>query len=408
MALRSLFVYPRFPAKLARLLDLAYNLWTFWDSEALKLFERIDPSAFRLVGRSPIEFLHALSQARLAELAKDTAFLRELEKVWRRYGEAMQPPITPRIAYFSMEFGLPKLPIYAGGLGMLAGDHLKGASDMGLPIIGVGIYYRYGYFVQRISVDGHQEEVYREINPHYTPIQEWKTPDDQSVFVTITVGGQPIRLKLWRVQVGRVSLLLLDANVPENPPELQAVTNYLYDADRDRRIMQEIVLGQGGFRALEAVGIQPEVFHLNEGHSAFLIIERLRKLIREQGYGFDEACAIVKSTTVFTTHTPVEAGNENFPERDDPQVPQGRRRGAREEPRHVRWSRAFCATARRSGCPPSRSASPATSTGSPACTPGSRGRCGRTCSRAVASTRSPSRRSPTASTARGWPPRSAT
>ncbi len=313
MALRSLFVYPRFPAKLARLFDLAYNLWTFWDSEALKLFERIDPSAFRLLGRSPIEFLHALSQQRLAELARDSAFLRELERVWRRYGEAMQPAISPRIAYFSMEFGLPKLPIYAGGLGMLAGDHLKGASDMGLPIIGVGIYYRYGYFIQRISVDGRQEEVYHEINPHYTPIQEWKTPDDQSVFVTTSVGGQPIRIKLWRVQVGRVSLLLLDTNVPENPPELRAITNYLYDADRDRRIMQEIVLGQGGFRALEAVGIQPEVFHLNEGHSAFLIIERLRKLTREQGYGFDEACAIVKSTTVFTTHTPVEAGNENFP-----------------------------------------------------------------------------------------------
>jgi glycogen phosphorylase len=313
VALRSLFVYPRFPAKLDRLFDLAYNLWTFWDDEALKLFERIDLSTFRLVGRSPIEFLHSLSRERLDELAKDAAFLRALDRLWRRYGESMQPAVTPRIAYFSMEFGLPKLPIYAGGLGMLAGDHLKGASDIGLPIVGVGIYYRFGYFIQRINVEGKQEEVYREINPHYTPIQEWKTAGDQSVFVTINLAGQPVRLKVWRVQVGRVSLLLLDANVPENPPELRSITNYLYDADRDRRIMQEIVLGQAGLRALEAVGIQPEIYHLNEGHSAFLILERLRRLIKERGYSYEEACAVVKCTTVFTTHTPVEAGNENFP-----------------------------------------------------------------------------------------------
>ncbi len=230
-----------------------------------------------------------------------------------RFQKVVGPEVVPRIAYFSMEFGLHQIPIYAGGLGMLAGDHLKGASDMGLPIVGVGLYYRYGYFVQKINVEGFQEEIFREADVHNLPMHDWKGAGEESIHVTIEVLGNPLVLRIWRAQVGRVPLLLLDANLPENPPELRCITDHLYVSDRERRIMQEIVLGVGGFRALQTVGIVPEVYHLNEGHSAFLLIERLKKLVCEDGFTFDEASALIKYSTVFTTHTPVEAGNENFP-----------------------------------------------------------------------------------------------
>jgi alpha-glucan phosphorylase-like protein len=211
-----------------------------------------------------------------------------------------------------MEFGLYHLPIYAGGLGMLAGDHMKGASDMSLPMIGVGLYYRYGNFIQRINVENQQEEVYLEADIHSLPMKEWKVEKDETLFVHVDLDNVRIALKVWRVDVGRIRLLLLDANVPENAPEHRSITDHLYVAERDRRLLQEIILGVGGLRALKAIGVDAKVFHLNEGHSAFLIIERLADLLDSEGLSFQEASALIKATTVFTTHTPVEAGNESF------------------------------------------------------------------------------------------------
>ena len=188
MPLRTLFVYPRYPEELLRLLDLGYNLWSLWDPEASRLLERLDSDLFYRVGRNPVDLLHSLSQERLMELAGDREFLAELDSVWNRYQSAMTPALDPpQIAYFSMEFGLYVLPIYAGGLGILAGDHLKGASDMGLPLIGVGLYYRYGYFQQRIDANGHQEEIYGEAPIPYLPMREWRSPNGDPLFTEIGV-----------------------------------------------------------------------------------------------------------------------------------------------------------------------------------------------------------------------------
>jgi starch phosphorylase len=321
MILRNIFVYPRYPESLKRLFYFAYNLWSLWDNEALQLFNRIDAGLFRSLGKNPVRFLHAASQDRFEELARDQTFLHDLDKLWKRYDRYLESHTEvgelfkgKLIAYFSMEYGLHQsLPTYAGGLGMLAGDHLKGGSDLGLPIVGVGLFYRYGYFQQKINVNGFQEEEYVESSVYHMPVKELNTIDGESVYVDLAVLDKVMRVKVWLVNVGRVRLLLLDTNLEENPPEFRTVTDYLYDARRDVRLLQELLLGFGGMRALEAMQIKPDVFHLNEGHSAFLIVQRMKTLMLDEGYSFEEAHALIKSTTVFTTHTPVEAGNENFP-----------------------------------------------------------------------------------------------
>ena len=320
MEFKRIFVYPKYPQNLHRLFDLAYNLWSFWDAEATGLFRRIDPAAFRADQENPVRFLHNVPQGRLEELSNDEAFLSDLDRIWDRYSHYLTQRVAlpsllehGSVAYFSMEFGFYQVPNYAGGLGILSGDHLKGASDLGIPLVGVGLYYRYGYFNQRINVSGFQDEVYRENDIVYLPIREVKTDEGRPVTVTLSIGGEPVIIKLWYMQVGRVRLILLDTNVPENSLESRSITDYLYDADRDKRIRQEIVLGYGGMRALEAIGERPDVYHLNEGHSAFLILERLKGLITQGGHSWEEAFALVRSSTVFTTHTPVESGNESFP-----------------------------------------------------------------------------------------------
>lgn len=320
MFFKNIFVNPRYPAKLEKLFTLAYNLWSLWDADALGLFYRVDAPLFRSLNKNPIKLLHNITDKRMEELARDEAFLYDLEKVWKKFELYTKHHKLfsdtykdSTIAYFSMEYGLHKsIPNYAGGLGILSGDHLKGASDIGIPIIGVGLFYRYGYFNQRINVNGLQEENYVENDVYYMPIRELKDERGESVFVTVDILGKPVKVKGWYINVGMIKLILLDTNVEDNPTEFRAITNYLYDADRDKRIQQEIILGFGGPRMLDRIGIKPTIYHLNEGHSAFLILERLKSYIGE-GYTFSEACKIVKASSVFTTHTPVQAGNENYP-----------------------------------------------------------------------------------------------
>ena len=321
MFLKNIFVNPRFPEKLDRLFELAYNIWSLWDDDALDLFDRIDTKLFRDFNKNPVRLLHQLSEEKLEELAADDAFLYDLNTVFEKYklysehGKIYTEEFKDSaVAYFSMEFGLHKsVPIYAGGLGILSGDHLKGASDLGIPIIGVGLFYRYGYFDQHINPNGIQEEAFTENNVYYMPIKELKDLQGKSVYISVDILGTPVKVKVWQIKVGLIKLLLLDTNIEENPSEYRAITNYLYDADRDKRIQQEIILGLGGLRLLDELNIKPSVFHLNEGHSAFLIIERLKRLIKNEKYSFNEAAGLIKSSTVFTTHTPVQAGNESFP-----------------------------------------------------------------------------------------------
>ena len=213
MEFKKIFVYPRYPENLHRLLDLAYNLRSFWDRETIRLFQRIDAASFQDVRQNPVEFLHNVPKRRLEELSEDDAFLFELEKIWEKYQgylsrQAVRPALIERgkIAYFCMEFGFYQVPNYAGGLGILSGDHLKGASDLGIPIVGVGLFYRYGYFNQRINVSGYQDEIYRENDVAYLPVREVQRPDGKTAAITLSLGGVHVRIKLWNVQIGHSSL----------------------------------------------------------------------------------------------------------------------------------------------------------------------------------------------------------
>jgi starch phosphorylase len=321
MILRNFFVYPRYPDSLKKLFYFAYNLWALWDTEALQLFYRIDPVLFRNLGMNPVRFLYSVSPERLEEISKDDAFVHDLDDLWQRFDrytgsstELSEMLNGRQIAYFSMEYGLHQsIPIYAGGLGVLSGDHLKGASDLGIPLTGVGLFYRYGYFHQRINIDGYQEEEYIDNNVYHMPVKELNTLDGESVYLDLKILDTAIKIKVWLVNVGRIRLLLLDTNLEENPPEYRKITEYLYDSRRDVRLLQEVLLGFGGIKALDAMQIKPDVYHLNEGHSAFLLVQRLRNLMLDEGLSFEEAQALIRGTTVFTTHTPVEAGNENYP-----------------------------------------------------------------------------------------------
>ena len=327
MILRNIFVYPQFPENLQKLYQLTYNLWFTWNYDAISLFYRIDAPLFRKVNHNPVRFLHSLSKEKIDELSKDKGFRFELDKVWGKFNEYMQYAGTVRaengtevalgpadsIAYFSMEFGLHEcVPIYAGGLGILAGDFLKSASDMGLPVVGVGLLYKYGYFTQHINMAGLQEEVFSDYEKHLLPMKSVRGADGEPAYVTVRMLDRDVKIKVWRIDVGATKLILLDTDLPENPPDLRSITDELYVAERQERIMQEIVLGLGGIKALAAAGVTPKVYHLNEGHSAFLVVARLQELMKEKGLSFSEARAVIRASTVFTTHTPVIAGNENF------------------------------------------------------------------------------------------------
>ncbi|MCG8403557.1 MAG: alpha-glucan family phosphorylase [Phycisphaerales bacterium] len=323
MHLRTYTVIPSLPEPVNRLRELAYNLWWSWNRDAQELFRRLDPNLWDEVVGNPVQFLAHISQKRLDQGASDTAYLAEMNRVLDAFDayharEAWFNREHPdfknkRLAYFSMEFGLHEsLPIYSGGLGILAGDHLKSASDLGIPLVGVGLLYRQGYFQQRLTTDGWQLEEYPSLDFFQIPAMQVKKEDGQPLHVRCPIGARDVTARIWKVQVGRVPLYLLDTDLADNTQTDREITHRLYSGASDMRIRQEILLGIGGLRALEAVGRPPDVCHMNEGHAAFLAIERIRQCMEKDGLDFGEAREAVAPSHVFTTHTPVPAGIDQF------------------------------------------------------------------------------------------------
>lgn len=318
-------VVPSLPTRLEHLRDLAYNLWWCWNLEAIDLFRRLDRDLWEESGHNPVLMLGTIKQERLEEAAEDDGFLAHLERIAQRsdryvksqntwYAKAHGAPGELYIAYFSAEFGLTDcMPIYAGGMGILAGDHLKSASDLGLPLVGVGLLYQEGYFRQYLNADGWQQELYPQNDFYNMPIYLEQREDGAPLTVQVDYPGRQVTAQVWRAQVGRVPLFLLDTNIPANNPQDQDITDELYGGDLEMRIQQEIMLGIGGIRALGSLGIHPTICHMNEGHSAFLALERIRILMEEQGLSFMEAREAASAGNVFTTHTPVPAGIDRFP-----------------------------------------------------------------------------------------------
>jgi starch phosphorylase len=322
-ALRSFTVRPSLPPELAALEELAFNLRWSWDDRTRDLFRWVDPDLWDASVHDPVRLLGLVSRERLDALAADAGFRRFLGEVrdeldrylqgerWFQARNGETDPASPPelVAYFSPEFGIAEaLPQYSGGLGVLAGDHLKSCSDMGIPLVGVGLLYRHGYFRQSLNADGWQEERYPLLDPHVMAL----SPCD-GARVTVDVGGRPLVAQVWRADVGRVPLYFLDADLDENPDDMRAVTDRLYGGDTEHRLRQEILLGIGGVRALEAVGVDAQVFHTNEGHAGFLGLERIRQLVTGEGLSYPEAIEAVRAGCIFTTHTPVPAGIDRFP-----------------------------------------------------------------------------------------------
>ena len=314
-------VGPTMPKKIAFLETLARNLWWCWHAESIELFRRIDPRAWNRDGHNPLVFLNRLRQGQLESLAEDDSFLGHLEEVQRRFKAEVARPDSCTdpaascccIAYMSLEYGLHEsVKMYSGGLGVLAGDHVKAASDMRLPLVGVGLLYRQGYFQQHLDPDGLQQESYPEHKLNEMPVVRARDAGGNDINVTVPLPEGPLHAAVFRLEVGRVPLLILDTNIPENSPELRATTAKLYTSDRRTRLRQELLLGIGGFKALQAVGCDPHVFHMNEGHAAFVNLARISHLVREKGMDMEVAREVVVRTSVFTTHTPVPAGNEAF------------------------------------------------------------------------------------------------
>ena len=319
----SFHVIPDLPDGLAPLWDLGHNLWWSWSQEAIRVLSSMDPQAWSASGRNPLRFLSALSPEQLVELAGDrkltdriAAVLSQFDHYRKRQSwfELNYPDSNLSIAYFSLEFGLVEsLPLFSGGLGVLAGDHLKSASDLGLPLVGVGLLYRQGYFQQALNPDGWQIELYPESDFDQMPIRQVVYPSGDPVVIEVSYPRGPVFAQLWSVEVGRVTLYLLDANIEQNDPDDRNITAILYGGDSEMRIRQEILLGIGGQRALLALGLRPSICHMNEGHSAFQALERIRTLMEEQGFSFEAAREASVAGNVFTTHTPVAAGNDWFP-----------------------------------------------------------------------------------------------
>jgi len=323
----SFYVKPKIPSKLEPLMELSQNVWSTWDTDAYRLFSRIDPNLYRKCNHNPVKLLQTVPMERLETLAQEKGFLYEMQSVYENFknyldfsgyyidkdGKRQEFEKDFQIAYFSMEYGLHEsLPIYSGGLGVLSGDHMKAASDLGLPLIGFGLLYRYGYFFQSINLDGIQQEIYEENEWYSKPVQKLKDEQGNDLIIKIKLAGDEVLLKAWLIYVGKIPLYLLDTDLHHNSEKYRRVTDYLYDANKDMRIMQEIILAFGALALIKKLGIKPSVYHLNEGHSAFLITKRLGDLINNDGFSIDQAIEIIRNSTVFTTHTPVPAGNEKF------------------------------------------------------------------------------------------------
>src|SRR4051812_37211288 len=317
-------VIPNLPPQLEPLREMVFNLWWTWEPSARRLFRHLDPELWNRTNHNPVRMLQLSRQGRLIEVAKDEVFLRDLAEVHRSYKKYLARNDTygktgpanelkKAIAYFSAEFGFHEsIPNYSGGLGILSGDHCKSASDLDLNFVAVGLLYRHGYFKQQINKDGWQEAISLNQNFHHLPIREMRRGDN-ILLVAVPLLRRQVFAKIWELHVCRINLYLLDTDVPENTAEDRLITAELYGGDLEMRMRQEIVLGIGGVKVLTALGIEAEVFHMNEGHSAFLSLERIRLYVAEKGLDFYAALQLVASANVFTTHTPVPAGNDAFP-----------------------------------------------------------------------------------------------
>ena len=324
--IHSFSVVPSLPPALEALREIAYNLAWSWETDAIELFRRLDRDLWETCGHNPVLMLGNIEQEKLEAAASNDAFLEHLRRITGRLESYLSGKSTwykricgeraedCSIAYFSAEFGLTEcMSIFAGGLGILAGDHLKSASDLGVPLVGVGLLYQQGYFRQYLNQAGWQQEAYENNDFHNLPLSPALDRSGAPVTITLQFPGRPVFVKVWRAQVGRVPLYLLDTNTASNTlQEDRDITDQLYGGDRETRIKQEIVLGVGGYRALEALEIYPSVFHMNEGHSAFLALERTRRLMELRRMSFAEARVLASASLVFTTHTPVEAGHDYF------------------------------------------------------------------------------------------------
>ena len=318
-------VFPIMPTRINRLYELAYNLWWSWHPEARALYSTLNPALWEQIGHSPVRFLSELPPHLLEQAAENPEYLKAYDSVIRDFDHYMHPRpdetwftlnypdlANKTIAYFSAEFGIHEaLPIYSGGLGILSGDHCKEASDLGLPFVGVGFLYPQGYFRQRVTRDGVQEAFYDKLHFSEAPAIPAIGPDGSEVVISVDLPGRRLYAKVWKVMVGRIPLYLMDTDVAPNAPNDRELAARLYGGDREIRISQEIVLGIGGVRALRALGISPAAWHINEGHAAFLSLERARELVAS-GLSFNEAWEAVAPGTLFTTHTPVPAGNDTF------------------------------------------------------------------------------------------------
>ena len=319
-------VNPQLPKRIGKLSEIANNLWWSWNTEFLRLFKIIDRDLWETCEKNPVKFLKRVSQDRLEAVVENTDFLREYDRLAKEFDDYVTSKNTwfsnkypenkkDLIAYFSAEYGLDQtIPIYSGGLGILSGDHLKSASDLGIPLVAVGLLYKNGYFHQKINGNGEQETEYNNIELSNLPINPVKDENGEELKIYVKFEKRKVYLKVWQINVGRIKLYLLDSDIDENTPEDREVTLRLYGGDQEMRIKQEIILGMGGTNLLtRSLGLNPTVYHMNEGHSAFLILELIKNIIKEKKVSFEVAKDIASSKTVFTTHTPVPAGNDIFP-----------------------------------------------------------------------------------------------
>ncbi|MEX2262874.1 MAG: alpha-glucan family phosphorylase [Bryobacteraceae bacterium] len=315
--IREFLVRPALPEELSRMPEVAYNILWSWEPIVRALFRRLDPMLWKESGYNPVVMLGRVSQTTLAKAASDPRYLALYTHACERYDSHIKgvlPPDGKLIAYFSAEYGLTEcMPIYSGGLGVLSGDHLKSSSDLNLPLVAIGLLYQQGYFRQYLNPDGWQQERYP-INDFYTlPVLPVRDAAGNDVKISVDLPTGPVYAQIWQMRVGRIRLFLLDTNIPDNPlPQDRGITDQLYGGDTDKRIRQEIILGVGGVRALKALNLDPTVFHMNEGHSAFLAVERIRVLMAERDLTFDDALEASRCNNVFTTHTPVPAGIDLF------------------------------------------------------------------------------------------------
>ncbi|MFC1693894.1 alpha-glucan family phosphorylase [Candidatus Latescibacterota bacterium] len=323
-SVKSFVVKASIPKTLEPIREIAYNMWWYWNIHAVKLFYRLDRELWEEKYHNPVHVLGSISQQRLAELSRDEGIVAELERINDDFQDYMNgktwfsrkfPGIKDKnAAYFSLEFGLGEsIPVYSGGLGVLAGDHLKSASDLGIPFVGVGLLYQEGYFKQYLNNDGWQGELYTNNDFYNMPVIPVTETNGEYLIIEMNFPESSVKAKVWKIQVGRVPLYLLDTNIPENSNKYRNITASLYGGDQEMRLKQEMLLGIGGLRALNAMGIMPTLCHMNEGHAAFLALERIRTLMEDEELTFNEALELSSAGNIFTTHTPVAAGHDRFP-----------------------------------------------------------------------------------------------